>query len=132
MFPSVFYRELKIFTGNATITDVFTDGTIPLVFYRELRNIYYKCHNHRCLHKRIHSVDISLRVEKYLLHMPLSPTKYFHWYISSGNFFFDAYFLSVKPLVFFLSTECGIIDGRYANRCILLGIYLVKYLPIKW
>ena len=100
MFPSVFYRELKIFTGNATITNVFTDGTIPSVFYQELRNIYCKCHNHRCFHRRIHSIDISLRVEKYLLHMPLSPTEYFRLYISSGNFF-DTHFLSVKPFVFF-------------------------------
>jgi len=100
MFPSVFYRELKIFTENATIIDVFTDGTIPSVFYRELRNIYCKCHNHQCLHRQIHSVDISPRDEKYLLHMPLSPMEYFRWYISSRNFFYG-YFSSVKPLIFF-------------------------------
>jgi hypothetical protein len=80
-----------------------------------LRNIYCKCHNHRCFHRRIHSIDISPRVEKYLLHMPLSPTEYFRLYISSGNFF-DTHFLSVKPFVFFLLTECGITDESYPDR----------------
>jgi hypothetical protein len=56
-----------------------------------LKNIYWKCHNHRRLHRWIESVGILLRVEKFLLDMPLSPTKYFHRYISSGKIFWRAF-----------------------------------------
>ena len=45
----------KIFTGYAIITDVSTDGNIPSVFYRELNNIYWKCHNHSRVYRQIHS-----------------------------------------------------------------------------
>jgi len=72
----------------------------PSIFYWELRNIYCKCHNHQRLHKWIHSVGISLRVEKCLLHMPLSPKKYFQ-----GEFFFVVYFSSLKPSVVFFFTD---------------------------
>jgi hypothetical protein len=97
------------------------------VFYRKLKNIYWKCHNHRRLHRRKHSVGILSRVEKYLLQMPyplmfiLTDTvhRYFteSWKIftlyatitdeifSSVYFqreiFFGAHFPSVKPSVFF-------------------------------
>jgi len=76
---------VKIFTRNVTITDVYTDGYSPSAFYRELqkyllempqspttlqtdtvrwhftescKNIYWKCHNHRWLYRRIQSVGI--------------------------------------------------------------------------
>jgi hypothetical protein len=48
--------------------------TRPLTFYRELKNIYWKCHNHRWLYRRIQSVGISQRLAKYLLEMSQSPT----------------------------------------------------------
>jgi hypothetical protein len=79
---------LKVsYTKNATITDAFTDGYSPSTFYRELKNIYWNCHNHRHLHRRIDSVGIIPRVEKYLLDMPLSPTEYICRYISNEIFF---------------------------------------------
>ena len=56
-----FIENCKIFTAHATITDVSTDGYNLSVFYRELQNIYYTCHNHQCLYRRIQSVDISQR-----------------------------------------------------------------------
>jgi len=52
------------------IIDRFPDGMFPSVFYKKLKNIYWKCHNHQRLHKRKHFVGILLRVEKYLLQMP--------------------------------------------------------------
>jgi hypothetical protein len=69
-----FTESWEIFTGNATITDVFTDGWNPSVFYRELKNIYWECHNHQRLHRWMESVGILQRAEKYLLGMPQSPT----------------------------------------------------------
>jgi predicted patatin/cPLA2 family phospholipase len=56
-----FIENCKIFTAHATITDVSTDGYNLSVFYRELQNVYYTCHNHQCLYRRIQSVDISQR-----------------------------------------------------------------------
>ena len=56
------------------ITDVPTNGTSPSVFNRELQNIYWICHNHRRPYRQNDFVDISQRVEKYLLNMPHSPT----------------------------------------------------------
>ena len=38
-----FTKTCKIFTGNATITDDFTDRYSLLAFHRELQNIYWKC-----------------------------------------------------------------------------------------
>jgi hypothetical protein len=49
-FHQYFTESWKIFTGNATITNILTDGNISSVFYRELQNIYCKCHNHRRLY----------------------------------------------------------------------------------
>jgi hypothetical protein len=49
-FRQYFTESWKIFTGNATITNILTDGNISSVFYRELQNIYCKCHNHRRLY----------------------------------------------------------------------------------
>jgi hypothetical protein len=56
-------------------TDGFTEGIYPSIFYKELKNIYWKYHNHRRRHRRIYSIVILWRVEKYLLDMPLSPTE---------------------------------------------------------
>ena len=42
-----FTESSKIFTGNATITNVFTNGWSPSVFCRELKNIYWICHYHQ-------------------------------------------------------------------------------------
>jgi hypothetical protein len=47
-----FTESWKIITGNATITDDFADGLRPLVFHIKLKNIYWKCHNHRWLCRR--------------------------------------------------------------------------------
>ena len=111
----------NFFKKNLKIpTDGFTDGYSPSVFYWEMKNIYWKCHNNQRLHRRIESVCILPRAEKYLLDMPLSPMEYIHRYISS-EILFCAYFSSVKPLViFFLPTdlvmECGITDERDADR----------------
>jgi len=89
-FRQYFTESWKIFTGNATITNILTDENISSVFYRELQNIYCKCHNHRRLYIWMQSVGISPRVKKYLLHMPQSPTEYFCRYISNENFFWRA------------------------------------------
>jgi hypothetical protein len=48
--------------AQCKITDVSTNIYSVSVFYRELQNIYCTCHNHRCLYRRIQSVDISQRV----------------------------------------------------------------------
>jgi hypothetical protein len=45
-FCRYFTESWEIFTTNAIITDVFTDGYIPSVFHRELKNIYFICHYH--------------------------------------------------------------------------------------
>jgi hypothetical protein len=49
-------------------TDMYP--TNPSAFHRELKNIYWKCHNHRRLYRRTKSIGILLRVEKYLLEIP--------------------------------------------------------------
>ena len=85
------------------------------------RNVYWKCHNHWRLYRQKQSVGILPRVEKYLLHMPSSPTciptdisrRYFteSWKIFTAyatitdrifpmGIFFCAHFSSVKPSVF--------------------------------
>jgi hypothetical protein len=84
-----------MFIENATTTDVSIDKNSPSVFYRELKNIYFICHRLRRVYRRTYPIDILPRVEKYLLHMPPSPTKYFQW-----EFFFCTHFSSVKPSVF--------------------------------
>jgi hypothetical protein len=56
-----FTENCKIFTAHAITADVSTNGYNPSVFYQELQNIYCTCHNHRCLYRRIQSVDISQR-----------------------------------------------------------------------
>jgi hypothetical protein len=38
-------ESCKIFTAYATITDIDTDRMSLSVFYKELLNIYYICHN---------------------------------------------------------------------------------------
>jgi len=67
------------------ITDGFPDGHIPSVFYRELKNIYGKYHNHQRLYRQKQSIDILPRVAKYLLQMPQSmmfiPTDTVHWHL---------------------------------------------------
>jgi len=81
-----FTERWKIFTGNATITDVFTDGKSPSAFYRELKDIYWICHYHR----RNTSVGIFL----------------------VRNVFFCVHFLSVKPsAIFFFTDRVG--DGMW-------------------
>jgi hypothetical protein len=104
-FHQYFTESWKIFTGNTTITNILTDKNISSVFYRELQNIYCKCHNHRRLCRRIQSVGISPRVEKYLLHMLQSPTDYFCRYISNENFFFGVHVPSIKSLAFHFFTD---------------------------
>jgi len=115
-----------------------------LAFYRELRNIYKKCHKHRCLHRRINFVGILPRFEKYLLDMPQSPTpsqtdkvrwyfteswKIFTIYVtitdriySSVYFqlellFFCAHFLFAKPsVIVFLPTDLAMKCGITDKR----------------
>jgi hypothetical protein len=91
----------------------------PSTFYKELKKIYWECHNHRLLHRRIASVGILPIAEKYLLDMLLSPMEYIRRYISSG-IFFCTHFLSVKPSAIFflpteLATEYGITDEMDAD-----------------
>jgi len=84
----IFILKKNEFLGNnPKLGYDIIDGNISSVFYRELQNIYCKCHNHRHIYRRIQSVGISPRVKKYLLHMPQSPTEYFCRYISNENFF---------------------------------------------
>ena len=42
-----FTESSKIITWNVTITDPNTDGLSPSAFYREFKNNYLKCHDHR-------------------------------------------------------------------------------------
>ena len=101
-----FIESCKIFTEYATITNVSTNGHSPSVFYRELKNIYCICHNHR----QTNSVG-------------KCPT---------GIYFFGAHCPSVKPLVFFLrkelATKHGITDEHYSDR----RIPSVKMIPTEW
>ena len=46
-FRQYFTESWEIFTANAIITDVYTDGYIPSAFHRELKNIYFICHYHQ-------------------------------------------------------------------------------------
>jgi hypothetical protein len=116
-----------------------------------MKNIYWKCHNHRCLHRWIESIDILPRDEKYLLKMPqsltsshtdsvrrhfteswkilldmpLSSTKYIRRYISSENFF-GVHFPSVKPSVIFffadrLSDEMWDYRRKTCRRTLFIG-----------
>jgi len=46
-FRRYFTESCKNFTGNAIITDTYTDGFRLSAFHRELKNIYCICHNHQ-------------------------------------------------------------------------------------
>jgi len=100
---------------NATHTDGFTGGIYPSAFYKELEMPHslmnlqtdivrqhfiekWKCHTHWWLYRRNESVGILLSAKKYLLDMPLSPTKYICRYISSGNCFFFLAFSVCKTI----------------------------------
>jgi hypothetical protein len=47
-----FIESCKIFTAYTTFTDGYTDGQHPLVFHKELQNIYCICHIHQHLYKQ--------------------------------------------------------------------------------
>jgi hypothetical protein len=89
-------------TGNTTITDIFINENSSSVFYRDLKKLYWKYHNHRCLCKWIQFIGISPRVEKYLLHIPLLPTRYWCRYISSENLFLHTFSVCKTIGIFFI------------------------------
>jgi hypothetical protein len=66
----VFYRELQnIYWKSYNHWRLYRWIMYSSTFYIELKNIYWKYHNHRSLYIWITSVDILLRVAKYLLEM---------------------------------------------------------------
>ena len=91
--------------------------------YRELINIYCKCHNHRCLHRRIHSVSIY-----FICH-------YHRRNISSWIFFFREFSICKTISEFFFPTvlvmKWGITEKRHADEDFPLAIQSVKNLPMK-
>jgi hypothetical protein len=96
-FHRYFTESYKIFTWNATIIDVYTNGYSPSVLHIELKNIYYICHNHR------RNISVSI-----------CPT---------GIIFLARIFPSVKPSVFiFFPIECGITGESYSDELFLSGI----------
>jgi hypothetical protein len=77
-FRRYFTESWEIFTANAIITDVFTNGFIPSIFHWELKNIYFICHYHR------RNISVG---------------------IFPGGIFFGTHFSSLKPSVVFFFTD---------------------------
>ena len=124
-FHRYFIKSCKIFTAHATIIDVDIDGISPSVFYRELKNIYCICHNHR---RRSSIGDLPMK-NRHNNSIGIFP---------GGMFFFRRAFSVCKTIgfYFFLPTEVatihGITEERYSDEHILSMKSSVNFLPTEW
>jgi len=129
--------QMDIFGRYYRLTDNFTDGLNPSVFYSA-------CHSYRRMYRRISSVGIpNPHQQIYRRYESVGMSHYHRWDKSVGifqarNFFFCEQFPSVKPSanVFFIfpidiATDSGITDERKADGRIPSVRTSVNKLPTK-